>query len=244
VFHKNRLRVVYRQAKSKEARWAARGFSWLIRSRRSWPGHPLIRSMIPEVMVSAQFQSVFATPMVVIRPVRSNQFDASPLQSPTQWFRVVSPVRGHPFGPLPRATFGPADAGLLERGFLIRGISPTGTFKPNFRRTTLTIDQYHDFASLRHLVLYGCDAQFLASRGLRCSKFSSSAAILLSPVHRAEHAKCQSRHLAFRTVSRAADMSLEMDTCRTKIAERPRPQCQETAFKARSVRCPGTAAIS
>jgi len=127
----------------------------------------------PAPLVSAQFPPVFIAPLLVVDPVRGDQFDASLLQSFAQWIRVVNPVGDHPFRFLPRTAFDSGDADFLERGFRKRNFSRRGTFKPNSQRKTLTVDQYHPLRSLAALGFADCSAPFLAGAKLPSRKASS-----------------------------------------------------------------------
>ena len=66
----------------------------------------------PAALVASQFAFIFVAPLLVVGPVRRNQFDASLLQSPTQRVGVVAAISNHALGLLPRAAFSSAGRGL------------------------------------------------------------------------------------------------------------------------------------
>jgi len=127
----------------------------------------------PATLISAQLAPVFVAPLLIVLPVRSDQFDASLLQSLPQWVRVVGTVGNYPFRFLPRTAFGSGDADFFERGFRKRSFSRRGTFKPNSQRKTLTVDQYHPLRSLATLGFTDRSAPFLAGAKLPSRKASS-----------------------------------------------------------------------
>src|ERR1035437_3930119 len=104
----------------------------------------------PAALVAPQFAFIFIAPLLVVGPVRRNQFDASLLQSPTQRVGVVGAIGNHALGLLPRAALAPRDADFSERGFRKRNFCRRGTFQPNSQRKTLTVDQYHPLRSEEH----------------------------------------------------------------------------------------------
>src|ERR1035438_6348824 len=57
----------------------------------------------PAALVAPQFAFIFIAPLLVIAPIRRNQFDASLLQSPTQRVGVVAAIGNHALGLLPGA---------------------------------------------------------------------------------------------------------------------------------------------
>src|SRR5664280_1858715 len=70
----------------------------------------------PAALVAPQFAFIFIAPLLVIAPIRRNQFDASLLQSPTQRVGVVAAIGNHALGLLPGAALAPRDADFGERG--------------------------------------------------------------------------------------------------------------------------------
>ena len=127
----------------------------------------------PAALVSAQFPPVFVAPLLVVLPVRGDQFDAALFQTFAQWVRVIGAICDHPFRLLPRAAFGSGDADFFERGFRKRSFSRRGTFKPNSQRKTLTVDQYHPLRSLAALGFTDCEAPLFAGAKLPSRKVSS-----------------------------------------------------------------------
>ena len=71
----------------------------------------------PTALVAPQFASIFVTPLLVVLPVRRDQFDASLLQSSTQRVRVVGAIGNHPLRLLPRPALPPWNPHFGERGF-------------------------------------------------------------------------------------------------------------------------------
>ena len=127
----------------------------------------------PAALVSAQFPPVFVAPLLVVLPVRGDQFDAALFQTFAQWVRVIGAICDHPIRLLPRAAFGSGDADFFERGFRKRSFSRRGTFKPNSQRKTLTVDQYHPLRSLAALGFTDRRAPFLAGAKLPSRNASS-----------------------------------------------------------------------
>ena len=127
----------------------------------------------PAALVAPQFAFIFIAPLLVVGPVRRNQFDASLLQSPTQRVGVVGAIGNHALGLLPRAALAPRDADFSERGFRKRNFCRRGTFQPNSQRKTLTVDQYHPLRALATLGFTDGGAPFFAGAKLPSKKVSS-----------------------------------------------------------------------
>src|SRR5271169_3996136 len=127
----------------------------------------------PAALVAPQFAFIFIAPLLVVGPVRRNQFDASLLQSPTQRVGVVAAVGNHALGLLPRAAFAPRDADFGKRGFRKRNFCRRGTFQPNSQRKTLTVGQYHPLRALAPLGFADGKAPFFAGAKLPSKKVSS-----------------------------------------------------------------------
>jgi len=105
---------------------------------------PSVRAFdLPAPFVASQFPAILVSPLLVVLPVGRDQLDASPFPSLSQRIGVVTPVRDHPFGLLPRRAFRPGDADLVERGVRKRNFCWGGTFQPNSQRNTFTVSQYH-----------------------------------------------------------------------------------------------------
>src|SRR5664280_1410284 len=127
----------------------------------------------PAALVASQFALIFIAPLLVVGPIRRNQFDASLLQSPTQRVGVVAAIGNHALGLLPGAALAPRDADFGERGFGKRNFTRRGTFQPNSQRKTLTVDQYHPLRALAALGFTDRSAPFFAGAKLPSKKVSS-----------------------------------------------------------------------
>jgi hypothetical protein len=127
----------------------------------------------PAPLVPPQFASVLVAPLLVVLPVRHNQFNAALLESLAKRIGIVTAVSYDSLRPLPRPSFRPGDADFGECGFRKRSFSRRGTFKPNSQRKTLTVDQYHPLRALAPLGFTDCGAPFLAGAKLPSRKLSS-----------------------------------------------------------------------
>jgi hypothetical protein len=179
----------------------------------------------PATLVSAQLAPVFVMPLLIVLPIRSNQFYASLLQALAQRVRVVGAVCDHPFRLLPRSAFGSGDADLFECGFRKRSFSRRGTFKPNSQRKTLTVDQYHPLRSLAALGFTDCRAPFLAGAKLPSRKASSHRSNPSPSKAPSNVLQASSQTSCSSTASTAASTWLERDTCREETAT---PQLEST----------------
>jgi len=127
----------------------------------------------PAPFVASQFPAIFVSPLLVVFPVRRDQLDAAPLPSLSQRIGVVTPVRNHPFGLLPRPAFRSREADLFERGVRKRNFCRRGTFQPNSQRNTFTVSQYHPLCAFTALGFADCIAPFLAGAKLPSREASS-----------------------------------------------------------------------
>jgi hypothetical protein len=127
----------------------------------------------PASSVASQFPAIFVFPHLVVLPVGSDQFDASPFPSFPQWVRVVTAVGDHSLGLLSRPTFAPRDTDLFERGVRKRNFCRRGTFQPNSQRNTFTVSQYHSLCAFTTLGFTDGIAPFLAAAKLPSRKASS-----------------------------------------------------------------------
>src|SRR5438552_14168840 len=127
----------------------------------------------PAALVAPEFSSIFITPLLVVLPVRCDQFDASPFQAPTQRVGVVATVGDHPLRLLPRPALRLRDADFLECGFRKRNFCRRGTFQPNSQRNTFTVRQYHPLRALAALGFADGEAPFFAGAKLPSRKVSS-----------------------------------------------------------------------
>ena len=127
----------------------------------------------PPALVPPQFASVLVTPLLVVLPVRHDQFNAALLEPLAQRIGIVATVGYDALRLLPRPASRPGDADLGECGFRKRSFSRRGTFKPNSQRKTLTVDQYHPLRALATLGFADCGAPFLAGAKLPSRKLSS-----------------------------------------------------------------------
>jgi len=124
-------------------------------------------------LVPSQFTSVLVAPLLVVLPVRHNQFNAALLESLAKRIGLVTTVSYDPLRLLPRPASRPGDADFGECGFRKPSFSRRGTFKPNSQRKTLTVDQYHPLRALATLGFTDCGAPFLAGAKLPSRKLSS-----------------------------------------------------------------------
>src|SRR5450759_610805 len=127
----------------------------------------------PAAEIAPQLASVFILPLVVVRAVGHNQFDAPLLQPLAQRVGIVAAIGNHALGLLPWATVRPGDADFGERGLRERNFTRRGTFEPNSQRKTLTVDQYHPLRPLAALGLADGRAPFFAGAKLPSRKVSS-----------------------------------------------------------------------
>jgi len=127
----------------------------------------------PAPLVPPQFTSVLVAPLLVVLPVRHNQFNAALLESLAKRIGIVTTVGYDSLRSLPRPASRPRDADFAECGFRKRSFSRRGTFKPNSQRKTLTVDQYHPLRALATLGFTDCGAPFLAGAKLPSRKLSS-----------------------------------------------------------------------
>src|ERR1039457_7597954 len=127
----------------------------------------------PAAPVSPQLAPIFVTPVLVVLPVRSNQFDASLLQSLPQGIGIVAGIGDHAFRFLPGTTLRSRDADFGKGGFRQRNFCRRGTFQPNSQRKTLTVDQYHPLRPLAPLGFSDGSAPFFAGAKLPSRKVSS-----------------------------------------------------------------------
>ena len=121
----------------------------------------------PAAPITPQFAPIFVAPLLIVLPVRRDQFNASLLQPLTQRVRIVAAVGDHPLRLLSRAAFGPRDTDFGERGFRKRNFCRRGTFQPNSQRKTLTVDQYHPLRAPAPLGFTDPSAPFFAERNCR-----------------------------------------------------------------------------
>src|ERR1035437_3424051 len=122
----------------------------------------------PAALIASQFAPIFVAPLLIVLPVRCNQFNASLLQPLTQRVRIVAAVGDHALGFLPRSALRPGYADFRKRNFCRRG-----TFQPNSQRKTLTFDQHHPLRSLAPLGFTDGSAPFFAAAKLPSRKVSS-----------------------------------------------------------------------
>ena len=127
----------------------------------------------PAPLVPSQFTSVLVAPLLVVLPVRHNQFNAALLEPLTKRVGIVATVGYDALRLLPRSASRPGDADFGECGFRKRSFSRRGTFKPNSQRKTLTVDQYHPLRALATLGFTDCGAPFFAAAKLPSRKVSS-----------------------------------------------------------------------
>ena len=92
----------------------------------------------PAALITPQFAPILVAPLLIVLPVRRNQFNASLLQPLTQRVRIVAAVGDHALGLLQRAALRPRYADFRQRGFRKLNFCRRGTFQPNSQRKTLT----------------------------------------------------------------------------------------------------------
>jgi len=147
----------------------------------------------PAALVSPQLASVFIPSVLVIFPVRHNQFDATLAEPPTKRIRIIGAISDHAFRLLSRTTFGPWYTDLAQRGFRKRNFIRRGTFQPHSQRNTFTVDQYHPLCALATLGFTDGSAPFFAGAKLPSRKLSSQSSkpSLSSAPRKARHAFSQ-----------------------------------------------------
>ena len=151
----------------------------------------------PAALVAPQLAPIFVAPLLVVLPVRRDQFDASLLQSLAQRIGVVAAVGDHALRLLPRTAVRPGDADFGECGLRKINFTRRGTFQPNSQRKTLTVDQYHPLRALATLGFTDCGAPFFAGAKLPSRKVSSHLQQTLAhPVLPAAFAMHSARRLA------------------------------------------------
>ena len=125
----------------------------------------------PAALVAPQFASIFVAPLLVVLPVRRNQFDASLLQSLDAAGRNRSRDRQSRAPAFAAGGLSARrDADFGERGFRKRNFCRRGTFQPNSQRKTLTVDQYHPLRALATLGFTDGGAPFFAGAKLPSEK--------------------------------------------------------------------------
>ncbi len=127
----------------------------------------------PAAFVATQLSAILISPLLVVFPVRRDQFDPASLPSLSQRIGVVAAIGNHPFRLLARPAPWPGDADFGERGIRKRNFSRRGTFQPNSQRNTLTVSQYHPLRSLAALGFTDRRAPFFAGAKLPSRKASS-----------------------------------------------------------------------
>ncbi len=127
----------------------------------------------PAAPVSPHLAPIFITPVLVVLPVRRNQFNAPLLQPLPQRIGIVAGIGDHAFRFLPGTTLRAWDADFGERGFRKLNFCRRGTFQPNSQRKTLTVDQYHPLRPLAPLGFSDPSAPFFAGAKLPSRKVSS-----------------------------------------------------------------------
>ena len=147
----------------------------------------------PAALITPQFAPILVAPLLVVLPVRRDQFHASFLQPLPQPVRIVAAVGDYAFRLLSRPAFRAGYADFGERGFRKRNFCRRGTFQPNSQRKTLTVDQYHPLRALAALGFTDGSAPFFAGAKLPSRKVSShrSRPALSSPPSRARQASSQ-----------------------------------------------------
>src|SRR5436190_9731641 len=118
----------------------------------------------PATLVTPQFPSVLVAPMLVVFPVRHNQFDAAFPEPLTERVRIVSAIGNHALRLLSRTAFWPWYPDLGERGFRKCNFIRRGTFQPNSQRNTFTVDSTIHFVPLPRLVLPTAEPPFSRER--------------------------------------------------------------------------------
>ena len=181
----------------------------------------------PAALITSQFAPVLVAPLLVVLPVRRDQFNASLLQSPTQRVGVVAAVGNHALGLLPRAASASRDADFGERGFRKRNFCRRGTFQPNSQRKTLTVDQYHPLRALATLGFTDGGAPFFAGAKLPSKKVSSHRSRPSSSNPPSSARQHPARRLPLATVATAASRSRARETRRVENA-RPRRSAEST----------------
>jgi len=147
----------------------------------------------PAAPVSPHLASIFITPVLVVLPVRRQQFDATLVQPFPQRVGIVAGISDHALRFLPGAPFGSGNPDFCQCGFRKLNFCRRGTFKPNSQRKTFTVDQYHPLCSLAALGFTDGHAPFFAGAKLPSRKVSShfSRPSPSSPPSKARHASNQ-----------------------------------------------------
>jgi len=128
---------------------------------------------LPASFVAPQFPPIFVFPRLVVLPIRSNQFDASPFPSLPQRVGIIAAISDHSLGFLPWPALRPRDTDFFERGIRKRNFCRRGTFQPNSQRNTFTVSQYHPLCAFAALGFANPIAPFLAGAKLPSRKASS-----------------------------------------------------------------------
>jgi len=114
-----------------------------------------------------------ATNALAMEPASRLPKDTSLLESLAQWIGVVAAIGYDALRLLPRTATPPGDADLGDCGLRKIHFTRGGTFQPNSRRKTFTVDQYHPLRPLATLGLADCGAPFFAGAKLPSRKVSS-----------------------------------------------------------------------
>lgn len=127
----------------------------------------------PASPVATQLATVRIRPVLLIPPIRCNQFDPQPFQSPPQGIAVISFIGDHPWRTLARSAPGTWNLYLLERGFGQRRFVLGCNFQENSERNTLAINHQHPLGALAPLGFSHGQAPFFAGAKLPSMKTSS-----------------------------------------------------------------------
>ncbi len=127
----------------------------------------------PTPLISPHFASIVTTPVLVVLPVWSQQFDPPLLQSFPQRIGVVTGIGDHAFRFFSWAAPGPRDADFCQCGFRERNLCRGGTFQKNSQGNTFAVYQYHPLRSLAPLGFPDRKAPFFAGAKLPSKKLSS-----------------------------------------------------------------------